>query len=102
MNAVVTTPATELRVECNPTREYPRLLIVSRAPNYVHVTLMARPTRKSCFELVGVASGKPKDVDVKLDGPKSWLRVGDASFAVSQSEAERLRNELQLPVKVAP
>lgn len=98
MNAVVA--VTETTVTCEPTKQHPRELIVHRLSNYVHVTLLSRATRTKLSELIGVAGSKSTDVTLKIDGPKSWLQVGGASFAVTQTEAERLRDELQLPVRV--
>lgn len=98
MNAVVATPIAEQRVELKPTREHPRLLIVTRKDSYVHASLLVR-SRKAHQSLGWASSYDPKRIWIGTYDGHWWLHIGDGSFAVSETEANKLRDELKLPAR---
>lgn len=104
MNAIVA-PTAELRITLEPTRDYPRLLVVTRLGSYVHASLLVR-VRKSLQSMTWLASDDSKRVWIATQFVYGeqwwWLHIGGGAIAVSEKEANRLRDELQLPVRGAP
>lgn len=97
MNAVLA-PTPELRVNLEPTRTHSRLLVVTRKDDYVHASLLIR-ARKTHQSLSWAATCDPKRVWMRAYDCQWWLHIGDGSFAVSEAEANRLRDELQIEVR---
>lgn len=99
MNAV-TTPTRELVVDFEPTPLRPLALRVSRDPDgFVWAGLAVKEPAYRVVMHVGVPDLKAFVHQVFGE----WrLAIGNASIDITQTEAARLRDELQLPERMQP
>lgn len=99
MNAVVAIHIEPLTVVFEPTITRPLILRVEHRADRGTDVFMMHP--QTCEIIVAASSYEPSRSYIRMRGDQLILQVGDARFYVTQAEAERLRDELQLPLKLS-